>query len=327
MISEDDSNHARQRRIFSHAFSDRALREQDPLLKHYTDLLVEKLNDARAASPIGKVDIVSFYNFTTFDTIADLTFGEPLHLLENMDYNPWVRNIFAGIKYVALADAFRGYPLFDRVAKLLAPKDLKEKREYQMKFSTDRVDKRMDNPNVEHPDFWALVLRAKEDRALSRAEMHVNSNLLMVAGTETTATLLSGLTYYLCLNPDKMERLVKEIRTTFSSPEEMNTVTLPQLKYLHACLEEGLRIYPPVAVGLPRRTPAEGGWIGDVELPGDQTIYFTHYSAYHSSLNFALPDEFHPERFLPDEDSRFANDKLNAFNPFSHGPRNCLGKK
>ncbi|KAF2093617.1 RadP cytochrome P450 epoxidase [Rhizodiscina lignyota] len=325
MISEDDNNHARQRRIFTHAFSDRALREQEPLLKHYTNLLVEKLKDA-SADGSRKVDIVSFYNFTTFDTMADLTFGEPLHLLDNMDYNPWVRNIFAGIKYVAVADAFRGYPVLHQIQRARAPKDLKEKREYHLKFCHSRVDRRLEKEETDHPDFWSLVLKAEGAKGLTRPEMHVNSQLLMTAGTETTATLLSGLTYYLCQNPDKMKKLVDEIRGSFSHPDEMTTVTLPRLEYLHACLEEGLRIYPPVAVGLPRIVPPEGGDIDGHPLPGGATIYFTHYPAYHSEKNFALPDEFHPERFLQGEDPRFANDKMDAFNPFSNGPRNCLGK-
>lgn len=42
--------------------------------------------------------------------------------------------------------------------------------------------------------------------------------------------------------------------------------------------------------------------------------------------NFALPDEFIPERWLG-EDPRFAGDKNKAFEPFSYGSRNCIGKK
>lgn len=328
MISENDENHARQRRIFAHAFSDRALREQEPLLKYYTDLLVEKLKDASGGNPAKGVDVVSFFNFTTFDIMADLTFGEPLHLLDNMAFNPWVRNIFAGIKYVAIADAFRGYPVINQIQKYLAPKDLKEKREYQMKFCFDHVDARMEKEEGEHPDIWQLVQRAEgSTKGLSRPEMHVNSQLLMTAGTETTATLLSGLTYHLCRNPDKLKKLVNEIRGTFSHSDEMTTVTLPKLEYLHACLEEGLRIYPPVGVGLPRLIPKQGGDIDGHQLPGGKTIYFTHYAAYHSERNFALPDEFHPERFIEGADSRFDHDRMHAFNPFSNGPRNCLGKK
>lgn len=190
----------------------------------------------------------------------------------------------------------------------------------------------MEKGVTNHPDFWSLVLRAQEnDRGLSRDEMHANSQVLMTAGTETTATLLSGVTYFLCRHPASMSRLCSEIRNAFHSSDEMSLNTLPRLEYLHACLEEALRIYPPAAIGLPRIVPPEGGSLDDESLPPDSIVYFTHYAAYRSSKNFALPDEFHPERFLSASDAeydpRFANDRMDAFNPFSYGPRNCLGKK
>jgi cytochrome P450 len=47
---------------------------------------------------------------------------------------------------------------------------------------------------------------------------------------------------------------------------------------------------------------------------------------YSSSKNFALPDSFIPERWTG-EDARFDKDNKAALNPFSYGPRNCLGKK
>lgn len=51
-----------------------------------------------------------------------------------------------------------------------------------------------------------------------------------------------------------------------------------------------------------------------------------HYAVYHSEKHFALPDEFHPERWLGDGDPRFANDDREAFQPFNLGPRNCIGR-
>lgn len=65
-----DQQHSSQRRIFSHAFSDKALREQQPLLNRYANLMIEKMHDASAGGM--EVDIVNFYNFITFDVIADL---------------------------------------------------------------------------------------------------------------------------------------------------------------------------------------------------------------------------------------------------------------
>lgn len=97
--------------------------------------------------------------------------------------------------------------------------------------------------------------------------MKSNSGLFVFAGSETTATLLSGTTYYLLRNPEKMARLVKEVRGTFKSEEDINFRSVSELKYLVACLEEGLRIYPPVPTGLPRRVPPGGDTIAGKFVP------------------------------------------------------------
>jgi cytochrome P450 len=68
---------------------------------------------------------------------------------------------------------------------------------------------------------------------------------ITLAGSETTATLLSALVYYLLKNPAILEKLVKEIRTTFPTEGSINMVSSSSLKYELAVIEEGLRIFPP----------------------------------------------------------------------------------
>jgi len=50
-----------------------------------------------------------------------------------------------------------------------------------------------------------------------------------------------------------------------------------------------------------------------------------NYASTHLSANWNLPFEYHPERFLGD--ARFATDKTDVLQPFSFGPRNCIGRK
>jgi cytochrome P450 len=103
ILRASDSAHATQRRLVSHAFSDKALKEQEPLLKFYINLLTSKLRDIanssnESAGPI--VNLEEWFNFTTFDIMADLTFGEPLHLLERSEYTQWLRVLFGTFKMV-----------------------------------------------------------------------------------------------------------------------------------------------------------------------------------------------------------------------------------
>ena len=63
IISANDADHSRIRKTLSHAFSDRALKEQQELLEGYAQLLVRKLSEAAVSRTT--VDLVKFWNCTT----------------------------------------------------------------------------------------------------------------------------------------------------------------------------------------------------------------------------------------------------------------------
>jgi cytochrome P450 len=158
-------------------------------------------------------------------------------------------------------------------------------------------------------------------------EMVSVSEILILAGSETVATALSGMLYYLLQEPSSLTRLAHEIRSSFQHEEEININSAAPLRYLRAVLEESMRLYPPVPAALPRMVPEPGQIICDRFVPSGTSVGLPHYSCYHSASNFFEPEIFHPERWLEWEDPRFKDDRKDAFHPFSHGPRNCLGKK
>ena len=80
LTMSDDATHARQRRALAHAFSQKALTEQEPIIMGYVNKLIENLN--RFAANKEKANMVNWFNFTTFDVIGDLSFGEPFGCLE-----------------------------------------------------------------------------------------------------------------------------------------------------------------------------------------------------------------------------------------------------
>ncbi|KAL1633438.1 hypothetical protein SLS58_011069 [Diplodia intermedia] len=81
--------------------------------------------------------------------------------------------------------------------------------------------------------------------------------VVMIAGSETTATLLSGLTFYLLRNPATMRKVAEEVGAV-GEEDGLSLERSPRLPYLNACVEEGLRMYPPVPIGLLREV-SEGG--------------------------------------------------------------------
>lgn len=102
---------------------------------------------------------------------------------------------------------------------------------------------------------------------LSFDELVRNTAALINAGSEITATLLSGATSYLLRNPDTRKKITEEVRGTFKSESEINFNTVSDLKYTMACLNEGLYIYPLVPIGLLRVIPPGGEVIMNTYVP------------------------------------------------------------
>lgn len=75
-----DIHHARQRRALAHAFSKQALMEQEPILMGYVNLFVKRLREMAHRGEAA--NMVSWFNFCTFDIIGDLSFGEPFGCLD-----------------------------------------------------------------------------------------------------------------------------------------------------------------------------------------------------------------------------------------------------
>lgn len=104
-------------------------------------------------------------------------------------------------------------------------------------------------------------------------KLQSNSSILIIGGSETTATLLSGVTFFLLTNPDALRRVTDEVRSAFESEDDINFTTVNDLPYMLACLNEGLRMYPPVPVGLPRLTPKGGAKICGYYVPEGVCFY------------------------------------------------------
>jgi cytochrome P450 len=92
---------------------------------------------------------------------------------------------------------------------------------------------------------------------------------LIYSGSDTTATALAATLFYLLRNPTKLATLQKEIRGMFSSADEIvGGKQLTDCHYLKACIDEAMRLAPPVPGLLPREVTApEGITVDGVFLP------------------------------------------------------------
>jgi cytochrome P450 len=192
---------------------------------------------------------------------GDLAFGEGFGCLQNADYHPWVRNIFGNVKALSFMQACMQYQTIMKLLHWCIPPSLQAKRRKHYEFSENRAKHRME-ADSSRKDFMSYILKHNDKKGgITDDEITANAAVLTLAGSETTATLLSGLTYHLLKNPEALRKLTAEIRSAFATEDEIDFKSVASLKYMLACLEEGLRMYPPVPVGLPRRVPAGGDTI------------------------------------------------------------------
>lgn len=216
-----------------------------------------------------EVNMVQAFNLTTFDIVSDLSFGESFGGLRTRTPHPWIHAFFyfAMMRTILMQIVLLEIPLLSNLL-VMALFPLLSRQLGAMTYTKSKIAKRLDE-KTDRPDFMSYVLRYNDEKGMSKGEIQQTFNILMIAGSETTATLLAGCTYLLHKSPQVLHKLQAEIRGSFSSDDDISMIEVSHLKYLNAVIEESLRIYPPVPVALNRKTPPEGATICGQWVPGD----------------------------------------------------------
>ncbi|KAK5637395.1 hypothetical protein RRF57_013107 [Xylaria bambusicola] len=92
VCQNDIAHHTRLRRALLPAFSEKALKAQEPLLQKYANLVIARGREMR------ELDMSKLMNFAMFDIMAEFAFGESLHMLEQGQYSDWVAKVFNSIR-------------------------------------------------------------------------------------------------------------------------------------------------------------------------------------------------------------------------------------
>jgi cytochrome P450 len=138
-----------------------------------------------------------------------------------------------------------------------------------------------------------------------------------------------------------MNLLRKEVDAAF--PHGMETTSdlgkQVNMPYLNACINEALRLYPPVLTGLQRRVEkgTGGRMIGSHFIPEDTQVGPWAYAIHRDPQHYSpLPDSFWPDRWLVQDSYTLPNGEVissamvttnrDMFLPFSQGPMVCVGK-
>jgi cytochrome P450 len=143
---------------------------------------------------------------------------------------------------------------------------------------------------------------------------------LVIAGHETTASVLNWTWYLLSQYAQVEQRLSGELRI-LSESEFPELCDLPQFVYTRQVIDEAMRLYPPIWVET--RTAVKDDYLGEYFVPAGTEIYISPYLIQRHPAYWEAPDEFNPDRFSPGQ-SRDRHEL--AMLPFSVGPRSCIGE-
>lgn len=165
----------------------------------------------------------------------------------------------------------------------------------------------------------------QKDGTIDHDTIKRNTLIVILSGIETLPDYIGSVLYYTLESPAYFARLRDEIHTAFPTSEDISAEAVQNLKFLHACMNESLRMAPPFVGTLPRRVPACGVSICGEFVGGDTTVGIHNWSATRSGRFWRDPERFCPDRWM--DDPKYKDDTRQSFHPFGVGPRTCVARK
>lgn len=221
-----------------------------------------------------------------------------------------------------------------RLNKLLFGKIYARRMQYMAYSKTQAMERTKIGLDSDRKDFFYYLLNARDPETgtgFSMSELWGESNLLIIAGSDTSSTALSAAFFYLVHNPSKLAKLTNEITSTFHNVEDIHSgPALNSCIYLRAVLDEAMRLSPPVGGHLPREVLPGGLEIDGLHIPPGVVVGTSAYALHHNPSCYPSPFTFNPERWIAGSAPDITKDSValaqSAFCPFSIGPRGCIGK-
>ncbi|OBT75560.1 hypothetical protein VF21_05844 [Pseudogymnoascus sp. 05NY08] len=286
-----------------------------------------------------------------FDIMGDLSFGTSFNLKEveenQFKHIPHTIADYMQFMYPITQSPILGVWVWlkprglDSLLESVSPKNVKE----FYKFVDESVIKRRGeeeklqmsgaDESQGRKDMFHYLFKTTDDAgnpAYSVEELNAEANLLIIGGSDTTSTIMSGFWFYLTRHPRVYSKLVEEIRTTFKSANDIKTgPALISCKYLHACVDEMLRLSPAGTSELAREVLPGGLDIAGHHIPEGTHVGVSIWTFMHNQEFYGDPWVYRPERWIPDSVTGVATEDVaraqSCFNPFTIGQGNCVGQK
>ncbi|XP_069820276.1 thromboxane-A synthase isoform X2 [Dendropsophus ebraccatus] len=343
------------RQVLQKDFSNFTNRMMCPLINQGCDVLLSNLQGfADSGDPC---NVQRCYACYTMDIVASVAFGTKVDSQKDPDH-PLVQNsrkfleLFTPFKpLVLLTLAFpsimipivRRLPNKNRdqvnrffgtaIRGMVAARDGLPANERRRDFLQLMLDARSSAARVS-VDHFDIVNQAdvtapvgeepvrRAAKTLSEDEILGQAFIFLIAGYETTCSLLSFTTYLLATHPACQEELLREVDHFAENHDGADYNTVHDLPYMDLVISESLRMYPP-AFRFAREAARDCTVMG-CKIPAGTVLEIPIGCMQNDPKYWAEPEEFRPERFSAEE-----KQKRHPFLylPFGAGPRSCIGMR
>ncbi|KAF7980604.1 hypothetical protein HWV62_37376 [Athelia sp. TMB] len=350
LIQISGPEHTRRRRPWNRAFNSEALKGYEEIIEKRANQLMETLS-----CQVGATNLAQWISFFTFDFMSDmasvpylfqyfagineslsLRFGGGSEMLREGDS----QGVWSALDNSSLLSTALGHSPWLGPYYNILPIGT-DKRRFR-DFCVERAKSRIAQGSMTKDVFHHFLNESgTEANPPSMLEVVQDSGLVIIAGSDTTSTVLSSLFWFIMTNPTTYSRLQAEIDSVFPPGEDaLDVAKHIHMDYLNAVINETLRLFPPVLSGSQRVVERGGGaaTFGSYIIPEGTAVFSHFFSIQRDARYFSpLPETFWPDRWLPQPDrtSPFGpaykgsldvvTDRT-AFTPFSFGPSICVGK-
>eukprot|EP00455_Lapot_gusevi_P030418 TRINITY_DN3273_c0_g1_i3.p1 TRINITY_DN3273_c0_g1~~TRINITY_DN3273_c0_g1_i3.p1 ORF type:complete len:497 (-),score=116.61 TRINITY_DN3273_c0_g1_i3:90-1580(-) len=316
----------KQRSVINMAFTLSNVKRLMPLMVQRTDISLNSLLEQceRSNNRTISNDVSKFFSSLTLDIIGGAAFGEAFSADSGIRHAMYdtLGNVFANLSAQGLRN---GIPLGKHI-----PTKLTKEIADQVAFIHGMVDEVIQDRKsgrtkalLGEQDLLDMILTGKYETGETMSDELVRHEcvVFVLAGHETTSNFLAWFMHSMCLYPEALELVQKEIAEVVGN-QVPTLELLAQLPVLESVLNETFRLNP-VLTWLGRYSLQEHT-VGNVTIPADVSCQMMVYHIHRHPTYWEEPETFQPLRFLRDTEHGRKRHPA-SFMPFGAGPRMCVG--
>ncbi|XP_068607156.1 cytochrome P450 4V8, partial [Brachionichthys hirsutus] len=303
------------------------------VMNEQADILVQKLQKQEGKGPF---NCFSHVTLCALDIICETAMGKRIYAQSNSD-SEYVQSVYKMSDIISSRQRKPWlwpdfiYQLFgegrehDRTLKILHAFTYKVIHERAEHMPDKESDSDSDQAPRRRRAFLDMLLKTADDdgNRMSYQAIQEEVDTFMFRGHDTTAASMNWALHLLGSNPEAHNKVQRELQEVFgASDRHATTDDLRKLKYLECVIKEALRLFPSVPFFA--RSLGEDCRINGFKVPKGANAVVITYALHRDPRYFPEPEEFRPERFLPENS---VGRPPYAYIPFSAGLRNCIGQR